>query len=138
MADPRSRIPRTDDLLALPEVAAARSRLSEAVVRGEVAAVQAEARRGEIAPDEVGPALVAALAGRRTSRLSPVLNATGVVVHTNLGRAPLSSAAVDALVVASGYVDVELDLAAGVRSARGGRPVRPCCGPARPPRPRSS
>ncbi|MEO8814153.1 MAG: L-seryl-tRNA(Sec) selenium transferase, partial [Mycobacterium sp.] len=47
------------------------------------------------------------------------LNATGVVVHTNLGRAPLSAAAIEALVTASGYVDVELDLATGTRSARG-------------------
>src|SRR5690606_10197947 len=51
--------------------------------------------------------------------LRPVLNATGVVVHTNLGRAPLSGAAVAALVAASGYVDVELDLATGARSKRG-------------------
>jgi L-seryl-tRNA(Ser) seleniumtransferase len=51
--------------------------------------------------------------------LRPVLNATGVVVHTNLGRAPLSAAAVDAMISASGYVDVELDLATGTRSQRG-------------------
>lgn len=52
--------------------------------------------------------------------LRPVLNATGVVIHTNLGRAPLSGAAVEALISASGYVDVELDLATGVRTSRGG------------------
>ena len=48
-----------------------------------------------------------------------MLNATGVVVHTNLGRAPLAAVAVDALISASGYVDVELDLATGTRSKRG-------------------
>jgi L-seryl-tRNA(Ser) seleniumtransferase len=48
-----------------------------------------------------------------------VINATGVVVHTNLGRAPLSAAAVDAMVAAAGHTDVELDLATGVRARRG-------------------
>lgn len=117
--DPRRRIPRTDDLLALPEVAAARSRLSETVLREAVRRAQERARSGQIAPDDVAPALVADLAARSATSLRPVLNATGVVVHTNLGRAPLSEAAVQALVTASGYVDVELDLASGVRSRRG-------------------
>ena len=49
------------------------------------------------------------------SSLRPVLNATGVLVHTNLGRAPLSPAAVEAVVAASGTTDVELDLATGRR-----------------------
>ena len=48
-----------------------------------------------------------------------VLNATGVVVHTNLGRAPLSDAAVAAMVAASGYTDLELDLATNTRTSRG-------------------
>jgi L-seryl-tRNA(Ser) seleniumtransferase len=48
-----------------------------------------------------------------------VLNATGVVLHTNLGRAPLSQAAIEAMVRASGYVDVELDLSTGRRAGRG-------------------
>jgi L-seryl-tRNA(Ser) seleniumtransferase len=117
--DPRRRIPRTDDLLALPEVVAARSRLNESVLRETVRRVQERARSGQIDPDDVAPALVADLATRSATSLRPVLNATGVVVHTNLGRAPLSDAAVEALVAASGYVDVEMDLASGVRSRRG-------------------
>jgi L-seryl-tRNA(Ser) seleniumtransferase len=48
-----------------------------------------------------------------------VINATGVVVHTNLGRAPLSRAAVDAVVTAAGHTDVELDLLTGRRGPRG-------------------
>ncbi len=117
--DPRRRIPRTDDLLALPEVTAARSRFSETALRSLVKHAQERARSGGIAPDDVAAALVADLAARSATSLRPVLNATGVVVHTNLGRAPLSDAAVEALVAASGYVDVELDLASGVRSRRG-------------------
>lgn len=117
--DPRRLIPRTDALLALPEVAQARTRLGEHVVRDAVRDSQERARRGDLPPEAVAGALLAALAARTPTTLRPVLNATGVVVHTNLGRAPLSQAAVDALVTASGYVDVELDLATGTRSTRG-------------------
>ncbi|MEO9247935.1 L-seryl-tRNA(Sec) selenium transferase [Citricoccus nitrophenolicus] len=117
--DPRRRIPRTDDLLALPELLEARARLSGPVLRSLVGEVQARARRGELPPEDVRPALLAALEDRSATSLRPVLNATGVVVHTNLGRAPLSAAAVAALVAASGYVDVELDLATGQRARRG-------------------
>lgn len=51
--------------------------------------------------------------------LLPVINATGVVLHTNLGRAPLSRAAVQAVInVSSGYSNLEYDLAAGARGSR--------------------
>ncbi|GAC1602106.1 MAG: hypothetical protein NVS3B6_12670 [Pseudarthrobacter sp.] len=117
--DPRRLIPRTNDLLALPAVLDARTRLNERVIRELVRQVQEQARRGELPPGEVEPALEAAVAARTATTLRPVLNATGVIVHTNLGRAPLSDGAVKALVAASGYVDVELDLADGTRSRRG-------------------
>ena len=55
----------------------------------------------------------------RATSLRPVINATGTVLHTNLGRAPLSEAAREALIAASGYVDVEYDLADGKRASRG-------------------
>jgi L-seryl-tRNA(Ser) seleniumtransferase len=117
--DPRRLIPRTDQLLALPEVQRARTRLGEHAVKAAVRDVQERARRGDLPPDQVQDALLASLAARTTTTLRPVLNATGVVVHTNLGRAPLSAGAVEALISASGYVDVELDLGTGARSKRG-------------------
>jgi L-seryl-tRNA(Ser) seleniumtransferase len=117
--DPRRAIPRTDQLLTLPAVADERKRLGEAVIRAIVRDVQERARRGELTPGEVEAVVVAAVRARAVTSLRPVLNATGVVVHTNLGRAPLAPAAVEALVSASGYVDVELDLATGTRSRRG-------------------
>ena len=53
------------------------------------------------------------------SRLQPVINATGVLLHTNLGRAPLAAAEVDRLApLIAGYSNVELDLATGERGAR--------------------
>ena len=51
--------------------------------------------------------------------LVAVINATGVLVHTNLGRAPLSGAASDALLAAAGCTDLEFDLASGKRGRRG-------------------
>jgi L-seryl-tRNA(Ser) seleniumtransferase len=51
-------------------------------------------------------------------RLRRVINASGVILHTNLGRAPLSRAAVDALAVAAGYSNLELDLETGKRGER--------------------
>lgn len=116
--DPRRRIPRTDELLALPQVAAARVRLGDRV-KDLVRDIQDRARRGELAPDRVGAEVLIAVARARPTRLRSVLNATGVVVHTNLGRAPLSPAAIEALTAAAGYVDVELDLVSGARSRRG-------------------
>jgi L-seryl-tRNA(Ser) seleniumtransferase len=117
--DPRRLITRTDQLLALPDVQQARTRLGETLVRAVVRDVQDAARRGEVAPDQVQDAVLQSLAAHRTTTLRPVLNATGVVVHTNLGRAPLAESSVEALIAASGYVDVELDLATGTRSKRG-------------------
>ena len=116
--DLRRRVPRTDTVLAAPEVAAALDRQDRAVVKAAVAAAQQQVREGSIGPDDVVAATLAALP-HRASSLTPVLNATGVVVHTNLGRAPLSPTAVEAMVDAAGYVDVEMDLASGVRSKRG-------------------
>lgn len=117
--DPRRAIPRTDALLALPEVLAARAQLGDHAVRALVRDAQDRARRGDLDPEQVKASLLEQLSHSSATSLRPVLNATGVVVHTNLGRAPLSKAAVDALVAASGYVDVELDLTTGARSKRG-------------------
>src|SRR3954468_16832380 len=88
--DPRRHVPRTDTLLADPRVAEAGQRLGRGLVKGVVQQVQQRVRDGEIAPPDAVDAVLAALPGTASS-LQPVLNATGVLVHTNLGRAPLST-----------------------------------------------
>ncbi|HET7475234.1 MAG TPA: L-seryl-tRNA(Sec) selenium transferase [Dermatophilaceae bacterium] len=117
-SDHRRRIPRTDALLRLPELVAAAERHGDVAVRAAVRQAQARARSGEIEPERVVEVARAALPRRPTS-LRPLINATGVVVHTNLGRAPLSGAAVQAMTLAAGYVDVEYDVHSGVRAQRG-------------------
>src|SRR6476661_2164778 len=117
-ADPRRHVPRTDTILADPRLAEAGARLGRGLVKDVVQRVQQRIRDGEVAPPDAVAAVLTELPGTASS-LQPVLNATGVLVHTNLGRAPLSSAAVQAVVQASGTTDVELDLATGRRGPRG-------------------
>ena len=114
----RRRVPRTDLLLADPRLADAERRLGRALVKAAVGRAQQRARNGQIAPEDVADMAVAELPARAAA-LIPVINATGVLVHTNLGRAPLSAAAVDAMVAAAGHCDVEFDLVSGMRSRRG-------------------
>jgi L-seryl-tRNA(Ser) seleniumtransferase len=116
--DPRRRVPRTDSVLADARLEPALATLGRARVKEVVFAAQGRARAGEIAPEAVADEVVATLPGSAAS-LRPVINATGVLLHTNLGRAPLSSAARDALDAAAGTTDVELDLATGGRGRRG-------------------
>lgn len=116
--DPRRRTPRTDAVLDDPRLAAAVARLGRGRVKDAVGEVLERCRAGTVAPDRVLDAVVASLP-RSTGSLRQVINATGIVVHTNLGRAPLSAAAVEAVVSAAGATDVELDLVTGHRGPRG-------------------
>jgi L-seryl-tRNA(Ser) seleniumtransferase len=117
-ADPRRQVPRTDTLLADPRLAAAGEQLGRGLVKGAVQRVQQRIRDGELAPPDAVAAVLASLPGTASS-LRQVLNATGVLVHTNLGRSPLSPAAVGAITAAAGTTDVELDLGSGRRGPRG-------------------
>jgi L-seryl-tRNA(Sec) selenium transferase len=118
VSDARRRVPRTDMLLADPRLAEAQRVLGRGLVKSVIAEAQQRARAGEIEPEHVAEHAVAALPATASS-LRPVVNATGVVVHTNLGRAPLSRAALDAVVAAGGTTDVEFDLTTGRRARRG-------------------
>jgi L-seryl-tRNA(Ser) seleniumtransferase len=116
--DPRRLVPHTDTLLTDPALSDALSRLGRRVVKDVVAVVQDRVRTGELDPRDAPAAVLAALPVSATS-MQRVLNATGTVVHTNLWRAPLSGAAVDAVCAAAGATDIEFDLATGSRARRG-------------------
>ena len=91
--------------------------------RAELADLRAHIKREGGAPPGVDQ-LAARVAARALADQRPeprrVLNATGVVLHTNLGRAPLSRSAREALdLVARGYSNLEFDLVSGRRGERG-------------------
>ena len=119
MSDPRRLVPRTDAVLADPRLVAAAERLGRDRVKQVVVdAAGACPQRTDHAPTR-SPTRPSPRCPRDASSLQPVLNATGVVLHTNLGRAPLSASARDALAAASGYVDVEYDTSQRTARARG-------------------
>ena len=119
-------LPAVETLLRHPALAGTLDHLPRPLVleavRAELAAQRARLRRGA---EPLAPEALATQAGRRAEAahrplLTRVLNATGVVLHTNLGRAPLTAAALAAVTqVARGYCSVELDLATGRRGERG-------------------
>ncbi len=121
MNDPRRRLPAVDALLAEPGVAPLLAEHPRAlVVQAVRAAVDAARASGGAAPAGGWDAAVRAEVTRLAApSLAPVINATGVVLHTNLGRAPLARAAIDALTrVAAGYSALEYDLGTGTRGSR--------------------
>ncbi len=121
MTDPRRQLPSIDTLLAGPGVAALLSAHPRAlVVKAARLAVEAARASGGAMPPEGWDAAVRAAALRLAEpSLAPVINATGVVLHTNLGRAPLAEAAIASMTrVARGYAALEYDLGRGTRGSR--------------------
>ena len=116
--DSRRLVPKTDAVLADPRLAAAEQVLGRTLVKDAVRRAQQQARDGIIEPGQVAEAAVAELPPLAAS-LTQVINASGVLLHTNLGRAPLSRAAMLAVSAAAGYTDLEFDLASGERGRRG-------------------
>ncbi len=95
-------------------------------VRAEINALRQQVLAGEARPPFSEADIFAAVAKRLRDndlrRLQRVVNATGIVIHTNMGRAPMADAAVQAvLAVAGNYSNLELDLGLGKRGGRGGQ-----------------
>jgi L-seryl-tRNA(Ser) seleniumtransferase len=124
------RLPSVDELLRQPELAALAAREGQAAVADAVRAVLARLR-AEIADGRLDaatvdlavfglvPAIVRQLAIALSYSLRSVINATGVILHTNLARAPLAAAALDHIQeIAGTYSNLEFDLAAGQRGKR--------------------
>ena len=121
MTDPRRQLPSVDSLLAAPGLSALLAAHPRSlVVKAARAAVDQARVNGGAAPAEGWDAAVSAAVRRlAVPSLAPVINATGVVLHTNLGRAPLAPAAIAAITrIAQGYAAVEYDLGRGTRGSR--------------------
>jgi L-seryl-tRNA(Ser) seleniumtransferase len=126
MASPRD-LPSIDLLTQRPGVAALDATYGPAATRRALRAATDALRRRLVARDAVPPDLAAAieaaaadhLAARVQGSLRPVLNATGVIIHTNLGRAPLATAALERIAATGGgYTNLEYDLQKGERGSR--------------------
>jgi len=125
--DVRRAVPSVDAILRSDAGRRASGTLGRSLLKLELASVLEEARAAAaagVAPAE--PEDLLATAARRASRvvngLSPVVNATGVVLHTNLGRAPMPEAAARAAArAARSYTDLEVDRDSGARGRRSAR-----------------
>ena len=121
--DPRRALPSVSALLESTELRALLDAAPRALVTDAVrdALDAARSAPGAAPRDERGwlDAVRHALTARTRRSLRPVINATGVVLHTNLGRAPLPLAALEAIAeVAAGYSNLEYDLVGGERGSR--------------------
>jgi L-seryl-tRNA(Ser) seleniumtransferase len=111
-------LPSVDNLLADERLASEPHELAVAAARVVLERARTEIREGR----DAGPlvdGVLAELAAARQPSLRRVINATGVIVHTNLGRAPLAAAALERVrEVGASYSTLEYDLAAGERGSR--------------------
>jgi len=121
------QLPGVDELLNRPRLSELARRVSRALVLETARAVLDElraaiARRGEGASLDsaaIEERIAADVARLLQPSLRPVINATGVILHTNLGRAPLSAVAIEHLrATATQYSNLEYDIAAGARGKR--------------------
>jgi L-seryl-tRNA(Ser) seleniumtransferase len=126
------KLPSVDEILRLPGMAelAAREAASASAIadaartvldhlRGEIAAGRWNAAEVDLAVTGIADAVSRELLQAFTPSLKPVINATGVILHTNLGRAPLSDAAIAHIgEVARGYSNLEFDVETGERGKR--------------------
>jgi len=124
------KLPSTDEFLRQPRIqalvereghtiVAASVRVVLARVRQEIAAGQLDEKSLDLALGGLSDAVERQLEQSLTYSLRPVINATGVILHTNLGRAPLASAALDHIAeTAAAYSNLEFDLNSGERGKR--------------------
>src|SRR6187455_1560795 len=111
-------LPSVDELARDERLAEEPAPLVVAAAREVLARAREEIAAGH-EPGDLAERTLAELASARAPGLRRALNATGVIVHTNLGRAPLPEAALErALEVGRGYSNLEYDLSAGVRGSR--------------------
>jgi L-seryl-tRNA(Ser) seleniumtransferase len=111
-------LPSIDELLRDPRLAGTPHGLAVAAARAALERARDEIRAGH-EPGDVAERTLDELAAARSLRLRRVLNATGVIVHTNLGRAPLAEVALERVTeVGRGYSNLEYSLEEGARGSR--------------------
>jgi L-seryl-tRNA(Ser) seleniumtransferase len=123
MSDARRALPSVNTLLESAAVRPLFERAPRAMVVSAIRSAVDAARAvpGNAPSDDEGwAARISSHLERATQRsLRPVLNGTGVVLHTNLGRAPLARSAIDAIAsVAAGFTNLEYDIESGQRGSR--------------------
>ena len=124
------KLPSVDDLLQSRDLAAVISSEGQAAVadaaravlarlRAEIAAARFEASDVDLALSSISGAVERQVRQSLSYSLRPVINATGVILHTNLGRAPLAASALEHIRdIASGYSNLEFDTETGERGKR--------------------
>ena len=120
------QIPSIEQLRQRPAMQALETQVGRAAVidalRSAADALRARAAAGEMPPDDVAAWIERVVPDRlvavTAASLQPVINATGVILHTNLGRAPLAQAAVERVAALAGYTNLEYDLDSGARGRR--------------------
>ena len=111
-------LPSVDELLRDERLSSEPRDLAVAAARAALDQARTEIEAGR-APGSIVESVLAELGRVRSPSLRRVLNATGVLVHTNLGRAPLAASALERVVeVGGGYSNLEYDLERGVRGSR--------------------
>jgi L-seryl-tRNA(Ser) seleniumtransferase len=126
--NPLRNLPAVNDVLQVPAIQALAAEhahdLIVAAIRGELSDLRVRVGKGaagdgEASPETVARRVVERLARELRPKLRAVINATGIVLHTNIGRAPIAEEAARAAhEAARGYLNLELDLETGKRSSR--------------------
>ena len=126
--NPFRNLPAVNDILLLPRISALAARHAhEAIVTAIRTAIteirngiaEGQALNGECTAESIAASVESTLERDAQPRLRSVINATGIVLHTNLGRAPVADQAAQAAYEAArGYLNLELDLDSGTRSSR--------------------
>ncbi len=131
MTERRRALPAVGTVIERPGIQALATRWTRTLVTEAVRGIIAAARTGGPLPSDDANwamAIDARLAEQTRPSLRPAINATGVVLHTNLGRAPLARAALDAIgAIAHGASTLEYDPEAGVRGSRHTHAARLLC-----------
>jgi L-seryl-tRNA(Ser) seleniumtransferase len=123
-SDPRRNLPSVDVLLSEPRIAAFKAHISQdfivSIIREVISELRAAILRNEDVPQF--SKIVATVVQQLESLIHPefrrVVNGTGVILHTGLGRAPLNSDAIKAIQDVAGYCNLEFDLSTGDRGDR--------------------